>query len=69
MDLSITWTPRQKEGRRWNSSWNFSLYNLYGRRNMWALRLRRDPDDPTRQRAYNFYFFRWVPALTYNFSF
>jgi hypothetical protein len=36
---------------------------------MWALRLRRDPDDPTRQRAYNFYFFRWVPALTYNFSF
>jgi len=69
MDLSITWTPRQKEGRRWNSSWNFSLYNLYGRRNMWALRLRRDPDDPTRQRAYNLYLFRWVPALTYNFSF
>jgi hypothetical protein len=36
---------------------------------MWALRLRQDPDDPSRQRAYNLYLFRWVPAITYNFSF
>jgi len=69
LDFSITWTAPKKEGRRWTSSWNFAVYNLYGRRNMWALRLRQDPDDPSRQRAYNLYLFRWVPAITYNFSF
>ncbi len=69
IDLSLTWTAPKKEGRRWTSSWNFAVYNLYGRRNMWALRLRQDPDDPSRQRAYNLYLFRWVPAITYNFSF
>lgn len=69
MDLSVTWTAPKREGRRWTSSWNFAVYNVYGRRNMWALRLRRDPDDPSRQRAYNLYLFRWVPAITYNFNF
>ncbi|MEN2991995.1 MAG: TonB-dependent receptor [Bacteroidia bacterium] len=68
-DISITWKSKPREGRRWESSWNFSLYNIYGRRNMWALRLRRDPDNPNIQRAYNLYLFRWVPAITYNFQF
>lgn len=69
MDISVTWKPRPKENRRWQSSWNFSLYNLYGRRNMWALRLRRDENNPNLQRAYNLYLFRWVPSITYNFRF
>ncbi|MCS6896223.1 MAG: TonB-dependent receptor [Bacteroidia bacterium] len=69
MDISLTWTAPRREGRRWRSSWNFSVYNLYGRRNMWALRLRRDENNPDLQRAYKFYFFRWVPAITYNFQF
>ncbi|MCS7162406.1 MAG: TonB-dependent receptor [Bacteroidia bacterium] len=68
-DISLTWKSKPRAGRRWESSWNFSLYNLYGRRNMWALRLRRDPDNPNIQRAYNLYLFRWVPAITYNFQF
>jgi hypothetical protein len=69
LDLSITWTAPKKEGRRFTSSWNFCVYNLYGRRNMWALRLRQDENNPNIQRAYNLYLFRWVPAITYNFSF
>jgi len=68
-DVSVTWKPRPKEGRRWQSSWNFSVYNLYGRRNMWALRLRADQNNPNLQRAYNLYLFRWVPSVTYNFRF
>ncbi len=69
LDLSITWTAPKKEGRRFTSSWNFCVYNLYGRRNMWALRLRQDENNPNIQRAYNLYLFRWIPAITYNFSF
>lgn len=69
VDVSLTWNAPQREGRRWRSSWNFSVYNVYGRRNMWALRLRRDENNPDIQRAYNLYLFRWVPAITYNFRF
>lgn len=69
VDVSLTWNAPQREGRRWRSSWNFSIYNIYGRRNMWALRLRRDENNPDLQRAYNLYLFRWIPAITYNFRF
>ncbi|MCS7188290.1 MAG: TonB-dependent receptor [Bacteroidia bacterium] len=69
VDISVTWKPRRREGRRWHSSWNFCLYNVYGRRNMWALRLRQDENNPNIQRAYNLYLFRWVPSITYNFTF
>ncbi|MCX7763298.1 MAG: TonB-dependent receptor [Bacteroidia bacterium] len=69
VDVSLTWTAAKREGKRWISSWNFSLYNVYGRRNMWALRLRQDENNPNVQRAYNLYLFRWVPAVTYNFRF
>ncbi|MGQ9863865.1 MAG: TonB-dependent receptor [Bacteroidia bacterium] len=67
IDFSFTYTPKSQ--RKWQGSWTFGCYNIYGRRNMWALRLRKDPNDPSRQVAYNLYLFRWVPFVTYNFNF
>ena len=37
LDLAATWQrpPRRVGGHRWQTRWQFSVYNVYGRRNPW----------------------------------
>lgn len=67
MDLSATW--KFKKRGRWESDLNFSLYNVYGRQNAYAILFEDDPDDPNVTRAVQTSLFRWVPSITYNFKF
>lgn len=69
LDLSLTLASREKEGRRWSSEWNFSVYNAYGRKNVWAINFTRDEDNPNQLQAQKTYLFSVVPAITYNFKF
>jgi hypothetical protein len=65
-DVSATYDfPSDK---RWQSSLNLSIYNLYARKNPWSLELRSSAN-MRRQEAYKIYLFSIVPALTYNFEF
>lgn len=67
MDFGATYTKARKG--RFESSWNFSLYNVYGRENAFTINFENDPDDPTRTRAIQTALFKWVPSVTYNFKF
>lgn len=67
LDLGVTY-ERQRKGR-YQSSWNFGLYNAYGRQNAYTITFEDDPDDPSRTRALQTSLFRWVPSVTYNFKF
>lgn len=67
MDLSATW--KFKKRGRWESDLNFSLYNVYGRQNAYAILFEDDPDNPNVTRAVQTSLFRWVPSITYNFKF
>ncbi len=69
LDLSVSLDGKQREGRRWQSSWNLSVYNAYGRKNAFAFDFRPDPDNPSLTQAVKVYLFRWVPSVTYNFEF
>ncbi|MEM0998771.1 MAG: TonB-dependent receptor [Bacteroidota bacterium] len=85
LDLSLTIDPKKREDanqkRRLESSWNFSLYNAYGRRNPFAINFREETEErPVAgqpgvteevrvRRAYLTYLFRWVPSVTWNFNF
>jgi hypothetical protein len=67
LDIGATYTrPHRK---RFESSWNFSVYNVYGRENAYTITFEDHPDDPTRTRAIQTSLFRWVPSITYNFKF
>ena len=81
MDASVTWKNADK-GRKWKGSWNFSIYNLYGRKNPFAYEFREiynddfrydsDDDGPvvsTRQGIVMTYLFTFLPSITYNFQF
>lgn len=69
MDLSYTIDSKKKEGRRWNGSWNFSLYNAYGRKNAFAVLAGSQTNPGQNSQLVKLYLFRWVPSVTYNFEF
>ena len=76
LDLSATLTPRKNKDRKWKSSWVFSLYNVYSRKNPFSLYTRRvkndDGDiigDGTEKEARMIYLFPILPSITYNIKF
>jgi hypothetical protein len=80
MDASVTWRNADK-GRKWRGSWNFSVYNLYGRKNPFAYEFREiyngdfrfEPSDgkiySARPGVVMTYLFTILPSITYNFQF
>ena len=80
MDASVTWRNADK-GRKWRGSWNFSIYNLYGRKNPFAYEFREiynndfrfEPSDgeivSSRPGVVMTYLFTFLPSITYNFQF
>jgi hypothetical protein len=67
LDLGATVYTRKTD--RYESSWNFSLYNAYGRENAYTIDFRQNETDPTKTEAVQTSLFRWVPSITYNFKF
>lgn len=67
LDIGLTWV--RKKTNRFESDWNFSVYNVYGRANAYAINFQPDPNDPTKMQAVQLSLFRFVPAVTYNFKF
>lgn len=81
MDASITWKNADK-GRKWKGSWNFSIYNLYGRKNPFSYEFREIYNDDIRYDSSEdgpivsvrpgivmTYLFTFLPSITYNFEF
>ena len=67
MDVAATLQGKKK--KRFESSWTFSIYNLYGRENAYSIVFQNNPDDPTRTQALQYALFRFIPSVTYNFKF
>jgi hypothetical protein len=61
--LDLSATLEKKHG-----SWNFGLYNAYGRENAYQITFADNPDDKTRTQATQLALFKWVPSVTYNFN-
>ena len=76
VDLSATLTPRKNADKKYKTSWIFSLYNVYSRKNPFSLytRVALDDDDNligdgTIKEARMIYLFPILPSVTYNISF
>lgn len=67
LDISATY-EKQRKGK-YQSSWNFSLYNAYGQQNPFTITFEDSETDPTKTQAVQTSLFRWVPSVTYNFKF
>lgn len=80
LDASVTW-QNPDQGRKWKGSWNFGVYNLYGRKNPFSYDFRMvynnqlnfNPSDgevvSARPGVVMTYLFTFLPSITYNFQF
>lgn len=68
LDISATYTPIKNKGRNFKSSWNFGIYNVYGRKNAVSLNFRNNEDSGNNE-AVRLSLFGIVPSVTYNFKF
>jgi hypothetical protein len=67
LDIGATWERKKTE--KFESSWNFSVYNVYGRENAYTITFQQDPNDASKTQAVQTSLFRMVPSITYNFRF
>ena len=66
MDVSFTYM--QKKTVKWESSWNFSVYNVYNRANPYFIYFVPDIQSQT-IKAYMVYLFPILPSVAWNFRF
>jgi hypothetical protein len=67
LDISVTYDKKKK--KRIQESWNFSVYNVYGRENAYRITFQDDPKNLSRTQIIQTSLFRWVPSITYQFKF
>jgi hypothetical protein len=67
MDIGATYTKKKR--KNFESSWSFSVYNLYGRKNAYSINFRESEMDPATTEAVRLSMFQFVPSVTYNFKF
>jgi len=67
--LDISFTYEKPSKRKYQSSWSFGLYNVYGRRNPYSITFKENKSNPKIIDAVQTSLFQWVPSVTYNFKF
>jgi len=67
--LDVSATLMGKQTRRFHSSWNFSLYNVYARQNAYSISFREKEDYPGVNEAVQFSLFSIIHSVTWNFKF
>ncbi|MCE1167349.1 MAG: TonB-dependent receptor [Sphingobacteriia bacterium] len=69
LDVSFIIKRKQHPNMKWDWEWNFSIYNLYGRKNAWSIGFVEEEDNPGVTYAEKTYLFGMVPSVTFNFKF
>ena len=67
LDLALTWQVKKTD--KFESSWNFSVYNAYARENAYFIQFRQNEDNPAVTEAVQFAVFKAVPSVSYKFKF
>lgn len=71
IDLSATYTPKPDSEKAFTSSWTFSIYNVYNRRNTFFTYTTFDQDalsGSATANAYKVSLFPIIPSVTWNFK-
>ncbi len=70
LDVSLTYDFRKNDHRKFKQSLNFSIYNLYARRNAYSVYFRQNEDNPNVSEATRLSIIgSMIPSITYNFNF
>ncbi|MFA7444965.1 MAG: TonB-dependent receptor [Flavobacteriaceae bacterium] len=68
LDISATYIPKPDKRKGWQGEWNFSIYNVYDRKNAAQITFRQNEDTGINE-AVRLSIFGIIPSVTYNFKF
>jgi hypothetical protein len=66
-DIGLTW--QRKKTEKFESSWNFSVYNAYARENAYFIDFQQNEENPDITEAIQFAVFKAIPSVSYKFKF
>jgi len=69
LDLSVTFSSKSQQGKKFHWDINASVYNVYNRHNTWSVNFVQDNENPNVTYADKVYLFGIVPSITFNFHF
>ena len=69
LDLSVTVFRKMTTDTKNESSFNFSVYNVYARKNTYAYIFRQNDSSLSQTEAVKVFLFTIIPSFTYNFKF
>ncbi|NTE03402.1 TonB-dependent receptor [Agrobacterium tumefaciens] len=69
MRLDLSATLEGKRRGRFQSSWNFGVYNALNRKNPYSIEFINDPNNPGKTAAEQTSLFGIIPSVTWNFKF
>jgi hypothetical protein len=67
LDLAATWIS--KKTKKFESSWTFSVYNVYNRMNAYSISFRPSETNPDQTEIVKLSLFPVIPSVTYTFKF
>jgi len=67
--LDLGATLYSKKTAKFESSWNFSIYNAYARANAFSIAFKNNPNNASETIAEQTSLFKIIPSVTYNFKF
>ena len=67
--LDVSATLEGKPNKKFKSSWNFGIYNLYNRKNPFAIEFKDNEDNTSQTQAVQTSLFGIIPSVTWNFKF
>ena len=67
LDFGLVW--QRKKTEKFESSWNFSVYNAYARENAYFIDFRTREDNPSETEAVQVSLFKAIPSISYRFKF
>jgi hypothetical protein len=67
LDLGLTLLGKQT--KKFQSSWNFSIYNVYARENAYSISFQVSEDNPGQLESVQTALFSIIPSVTWNFNF
>lgn len=67
--LDLSATLEGKQGKKYQSSWSFGIYNVYNRKNVFSIDFKDDPKNANQTQAVKTSLFGIIPSVTWNFKF
>lgn len=67
--LDISATLEAKPNKKFKSSWNFGIYNVYNRMNPFSIEFKDNPNNNSQTQAVQTSLFGIIPSATWNFKF